>query len=88
MDTEDIKKWIRPPKPGEVCPYTGLKRGSLLNLVKARKVKACSLRQPGRKRGNRLIWLPSVFQYFDKLAETQANEGDEETAALPGPEDA
>ena len=68
---ETNERWIRLPKPGEVCPHTGLKRGAMLNLIKARAIKAVSLRQPGRKRGNRMVWLPSVLEYFETLCERQ-----------------
>ena len=43
----------------------------MLNLIKGGAIKAVSLRQPGRKRGNRMVWLPSVFDYFEQLCERQ-----------------
>lgn len=86
MDNKAIENaipqiWIRLPKAGEICPHTGMKRGSLLNLAlrNRKKIKMVHLREPGCKRGNRLIWLPSVHAYFTGLAAADAE--------LPTPEE-
>lgn len=65
--------YIRLPKPGELCPYTGLSRAKLNELIlpSARNnhrppVASKSLRQPGQQRGVRLIILESLMAYLNK----------------------
>jgi hypothetical protein len=63
-------KWIRLPRPKEVCPYSGLRRGQLLNLSKdpSTGIRICHLRADGAKRGSRLIDLESLLSYLDERA--------------------
>ena len=59
------ERWIRLPKSG-VCPWCGLSRSHLFELIRTQKVKSVSLRKPGNVKGPRLVWLPSVFQYIER----------------------
>jgi hypothetical protein len=65
--------WIRGPHPKGRCPYTGLARTTLFQLVKRSrgKIKTVFLKKPGAIRGIRLIHLGSLQNYLNSLAETQ-----------------
>ena len=65
--------WIRLPLPKERCPYTGLARTTLFQLVERSKgkIKTVFLKKPGAIRGIRLIHLGSLQNYLNSLAETQ-----------------
>ena len=54
--------FIRLPKAGQRDPLTGLTRTHLFSLIKAGKVHSVSLKQPGCKRGVRLIDAASLLQ--------------------------
>jgi len=63
--------YIRLPKPGELCAYTGLSRAKMNELILANArnnfrppVASKSLRQPGQQRGVRLILLESLMSYL------------------------
>jgi site-specific DNA recombinase len=63
--------YIRLPKPGELCAYTGLSRAKMNDLILANArnnfrppVASKSLRQPGQQRGVRLILLESLMSYL------------------------
>lgn len=60
---------IRLPRPGQRDPYTGLTRSALFALLKDGKVKSVSLKQPGCKRGVRLIDARSLVEFLSSLAE-------------------
>lgn len=85
------KRWIRLPVGQEVEPHCGLRRTALANLVKRSKgkIRQVSLRQPGLRRGNRLIWLPSLMEYLHELANEQSGTeqetglSEEQLEALP-----
>lgn len=62
-------EWIRLPRPGEVEPRTSLSRGVLSRLAAEGKVKSLTTREPGKKRGCRLIHLESLLSYLSSLAE-------------------
>jgi hypothetical protein len=59
-------EFIRLPKPGTACPWTGLSRSSINQLVLGAKapVKSVSLRPRGSLRGVRLIHLQSLLDYL------------------------
>jgi hypothetical protein len=63
-------KWIRLPRAGETCPYTGLRRGQMLKLASepANGIRVCHLRERGAKRGSRLIDLGSLLDFLDRRA--------------------
>jgi hypothetical protein len=68
---EDV--WIRLPLPRGRCPYTGLARTTLDQLVERSRgeVKTVLLKKPGALRGIRLIHLGSLQNYLNSLAKTQ-----------------
>lgn len=61
-------EFIRMPRPGSVCPHTGLGRSHLYQLATDGLIKTVSLRKRGSLRGVRLIRLDSVFEYIEKVA--------------------
>ena len=69
LQTDD---WGRLPKPGE--RLMGLSRTTLLEIIQDPKteVKSAVIRKPGRVRGIRLIFLPSLLTYFERLADQKA----------------
>jgi hypothetical protein len=69
--TEDV--WIRLPLPRGRCPYTGLARTTLDQLVERSKgeVKTVLLKKPGALRGVRLIHLGSLQSHLTALAKIQ-----------------
>jgi len=62
-------EWIRLPRPGEVEPRTSLSRGVLTRLALEGKVKTLTTKEPGKRRGCRLIHLESLLSYLSSLAE-------------------
>jgi hypothetical protein len=68
--------WIRLPKPGERCAYTGLSRSALNELilpsrdVQNPRVASISLRKPHEVRGIRLIKLESLLAVLDDMLES------------------
>jgi hypothetical protein len=72
--TASAPRWIRLPKQGTGCPYTGLKRGQMLKLasIRANKIRICHLRDKGAKRGTHLIDLASLLEFIDRKADEQA----------------
>jgi len=62
-------EWIRLPRPGEVEPRTSLSRGVLTRLAVEGKVKTLTTKEPGKRRGCRLIHLESLLCYLSSLAE-------------------
>lgn len=67
--------WIRLPKVGKWCPYTGLSRSTLNNLILGSNppVKSVSLRQRHAIRGTRLILLTSLLEFIEGVAAAQLN---------------
>jgi len=70
-------EWIRLPTKGK-CPYTGLSRGALYNLVGSSKVngykppvKSIVLRHRGAARGVRLISYDSLMEFLFQEAQKQ-----------------
>lgn len=66
-------KFIRLPKPGSRCPWTGLSRGSMNDLILGPSplVRSLVITQPGAKRGIRLIDFDSLLSYLDSLLQIQ-----------------
>lgn len=66
--------WIRLPKVGKSCPYTGLSRATLNNLILGENppVQSVSLRMKRHAiRGTRLILLSSLLEYIAGVATAQ-----------------
>jgi hypothetical protein len=64
--------WVRLPKPGD--RFMELTRSTLLEIVTNPKsgVKSAVIRsKPERQRGIRLIYLPSLLAYFERLADEE-----------------
>lgn len=59
-------EWVRTPKPGAVCPWTGLGRSHLYALIAEGRIKSISLRRNGAARGVRLIHLQSVLDLITR----------------------
>ncbi len=56
---------------GARCPFTGLSRAFIYQLINERKIKSVSLRKRGCLRGVRLIHLASLKAYLRRLMEKQ-----------------
>lgn len=67
--------WIRLPKSGKSCPFTGLSRSTLNNLIlgKNPQVKSVSLRQHHAIRGCRIILLQSLLEFIEGMAKAQSS---------------
>jgi hypothetical protein len=65
----DLDIWIRLPSRGREM-RTGLTRGYIYGLIKDGKIKSSSIRQPGRLKGVRLVWLPSLLEFIERHAES------------------
>ena len=70
-------RFIRLPKTGERCPWTGLSRSKMNQLILPSlsnnylpPVESCSLRQRGASRGIRLVLFESLMAYIDRKMET------------------
>lgn len=66
-------EWIRLPRKGHRCPYSGLSRSSLNELILPNKenggkpaVKSVCLRKRGQLRGTRLINYDSLMEHIGK----------------------
>jgi hypothetical protein len=71
--------WNRLPKPGQ--RVMGMTRTTLLEIVQDPEsgVRSAVIRKPGRIRGIRLIYMPSLFAYLNRLAGMEVAGGTEET---------
>ncbi|MFT5469022.1 MAG: hypothetical protein ACI8UO_004136 [Verrucomicrobiales bacterium] len=69
-------EWIRLPKSGKRCPYTGLARAALNSLIlpPGAVVESVVLRQKGATRGIRLIRYISLLAYLNEEAARQHND--------------
>ena len=77
LESEIVPEFIRLPKPGRLCPRTGLTRSALNELVLPTvrneyrpPVKSFCLRQRGARKGIRLVDYASLRGYI--LANAQA----------------
>ena len=57
-------EWIRLPKEGSTCPFSGLSRSYLADLVRRREMPSKALRRPGTVRGVRLICYAGLMDYI------------------------
>lgn len=62
-------EFIRLPKSGTLCSFTGLSRTKMWEIVQTGKVKTVSLRPPGAAKGARLVHLASLLTYLHRRAE-------------------
>ncbi len=65
--------WIRLPRSGRACPYTGLSRSVMNSLILGDNppVRSVSLRKKYAVRGTRLIHMESLLTYLEAVADSQ-----------------
>ena len=63
-------EFIRLPRPGTLCPWTGLSRSKMWEVLLTGKVQTVCLRKPGAAKGARLVHLESLLAYLHSLMET------------------
>ncbi len=68
-------EWLRLPKPG--LRLFALSRTSINELISDGHVKAMTLRRPGRIRGLKLIYGPSLREYLHRQLKMQNENGGE-----------
>lgn len=56
--------WVRLPTRGFI-PGTGITRGAAYELIRQGRIRTASLPVHGKKRGIRLIWLPSLMALIE-----------------------
>ena len=56
-------EFIRVPSKGR-CPWTGLSRAQIYQLISAGEIRTVSLRRKGTSRGTRLICLQSLLDFL------------------------
>src|SRR5208283_2406877 len=64
-------RFIRLPKPGTLCPFTGLSRTQIYLMCKSGKVKSHSLKRRGTCRGVRLIDFQSLVAAIQEFASAE-----------------
>ena len=86
-----IPEFIRLPKPGTLCRWTGLSRSKLNELILPSPlnsfkppVRSLSLRNRGQIKAVRLIVLDSLLGYLRGLLEQQSNENNGEHSTACG----
>jgi hypothetical protein len=57
--------WVRAPVGGHEY-FTSLSRSKLYELEKSGLIRTASLREPGRQKGVKLFYLPSILQYIER----------------------
>ncbi len=66
---EQGAEWVRLPRPGShLC---GLGRTYLYQLTKSGKIKSVALREPGKARGVRLLYKPSILAFIEAQSAIQ-----------------
>jgi len=71
LSTRGIRpEWIRLPKSGTRCPYSGLSRSAMNGLIldKEPKVKSTVLKTKGASRGVRLVNYESLMNHIDQCS--------------------
>lgn len=63
-------EFIRLPKPSTLCPWTGLSRTKMWQLLEGSNIKTVCLRRPGAAKGARLVHLQSLLDYLHANVET------------------
>ena len=64
--------WIRLPRPREKCPYTGLSRTGLIELVRERKIKSVVVKSnPEATRGTVMINYDALMAYIETCPKYQ-----------------
>lgn len=80
--TTDKPLYLRLPKAGRRCPYTGLSRSTINELILPTAennfkppVRSLVLRKKGASRGCRLVSFESLTVFLDRLADEANSEG-------------
>jgi len=70
---QDLPNFVRLPKTGKRCPWTGLTRSSLNDLILGphAPVKSVVVARRGASRGIRLVHLGSLLGYLNDLMDQQ-----------------
>ena len=81
-------EFVRLPKPGTLCPWTGLSRSKLNELILPSPlngyrppVRSVSLRNRGQIRAVRLISFDSLLTYLRSLEDSSEDGGTQEATA-------
>ena len=82
VDASHTPEWVRLPKPGTRCQYTGLARTTMIEAIDRGEFRAITLRQPGATRGIRLIHLAGLSAW---LARLDAEQNGNSHPPTPGP---
>lgn len=63
-------KWIPLPASTEACPYSGLKRSHLVNLIRKHptRIRGANLIEAGARKGRWVIWWPSLHAFLETEA--------------------
>ena len=67
-------RFIRLPKPGTLCPFTGLSRTQIYLMCKSGKVKSHSLKRRGTCRGVRLIDFQNLVAAIQEFVSAEEQE--------------
>jgi hypothetical protein len=62
-------EWIRLPKEGSNCVFTGLSRSYIAGLIREGKIRSRTLRNRGASRGIRLISYDSIMEFIRDFRE-------------------
>lgn len=71
LPTTIAPAFVRLPRAGQREPFSGLTRSALFTLIKSGRVKSHSLKQPGCKRGVRLIDAISLRAVIESFGDGQ-----------------
>lgn len=85
-ETTAEARWLPLPPTAKACPYSGLKRSHLQNLIRKHpdRIRAANLREPGKRKGRWLVYWPSLNAFLQGEAEATCAELTEaEIAHLP-----
>src|SRR5438874_187727 len=81
LTTAIEQEFLPMPGPGQVCPYSGLRRGSLYSLWREGEIETIAVRRKGRSRGRRLIVAESLRNYLRRLRQEQCSSADAKETA-------
>ena len=62
-------EWIRLPREGSNCVFTGLSRSYIAGLIREGKIRSRTLRNRGASRGIRLISYDSIMDFIKGSSE-------------------
>lgn len=76
-EANSLPEFIRLPKAGYRCAWTGLSRGSINDLILGpdAPVQSVLVKQPGASRGVRLVHLGSLLDFLYAQMEAQSVDG-------------